>query len=115
MVNHRLYAGGRLRARSGRSKVIQKSVQRFVAGIVRRPIRAIARAGKLDAHGMASASNLPAEGIGTIPATAHHDVIGSAPIVGMHAQTNRGPLKVGPRSLGNRRSRFWLVSRAAEL
>ena len=78
-------------------KVIQKSVQRFFAGIVRRPMGAIARAGNLDAHGMASASNLPAEGISTIPATAHHDIIGSVPIVGMHAQTNRrgGPLPIG--------------------
>src|SRR5260370_19030144 len=62
---------------------------------------AIARAGNLDAHGLAPATDLPAEGIGTVTAATHHNIISSVPVIGMHAQPVRrccgGPLPIRDR------------------
>jgi hypothetical protein len=67
-------------------QTIQKLVQSTVSGVMGRPIRAIAAAGNLDAHGFAPALDFPAERTSTITAARHDDEVSSVPVIGMHTR-----------------------------
>src|SRR5258708_17823105 len=68
-------------------KIVQKFVQRLAAGFVSCPVRAIAGAGNLDAHGFSPAVDFPAEGMRAIPAAAYDDIIGLVSIIRVPTQT----------------------------
>jgi hypothetical protein len=69
-------------------KFVQEFIQRVAAGLLGRPVRAIAGVGKLHAHGLLSALDLPFKGIRAAAAPAHDDKISPASIVGMHTQSD---------------------------
>src|SRR5258707_15071286 len=76
-------------------KIVQKFVQRLAAGFVSCPMRAIAGAGNLDAHGFSPAVDFPAEGMRAIPAAADDDILGSVSIIGGHTQRLPAAIRAG--------------------
>src|ERR1700738_5499237 len=55
-------------------KIVRQFIQRFAAGLLGGPVRTMAGACNLDAHGFPPAPDLPKEGSGPTPAGADGDV-----------------------------------------